>query len=588
MSTLPSLSPIVYNEMCNFNTSIPDKTLDVSTYSNCKEHGLNYVTWNEIPINDINSNNIAMFLSVFKNNLSNFYIELVHDVTNGNIYMIVTDTYKYNMSWCSQDYSAQLSASLENITDLTDAYFSVDNQLGVIYNYNNMYSCPVAKIKLETNNSKLYCNYENNNINISVVDISDVTRHTYNMFCGLIKKHRPWDKGWFFGGSSCGVVHTINRISVEKNSIVDSLGNTKYYGTLSFIGTDTIYENDPSHNNFDYYVRKYKYTPTRDYRPFIIAPILDGSYYMYNTSKPNIRFNNNFDVFVRVEVDDSLDNNRYWASNIANNNFTKMYCSYSQDDIELPTYKNIISKSLLDTGGNLNTLNNISTVMPIYFMVLRDPAILDSYSSIGYTDFINYISMYNIASGSINNVSFPITMPKKYQCFSLYKRRMSNQYVNKNWYETYKDGFYGYAGIAVSMGTAETIISDWYYMLSINTDNAPIRTINNINTGIKAYAGITNYVSPYKNGVMYLKMQYNYFDKIKIKYTDLGGTFNKEVVWDSLSLKEKLEGTLNFDLLNNTDPLYHWMITPDKQGLDQQIAWYSTDSNCGIIDILGI
>ena len=196
--------------------------------------------------------------------------------------------------------------------------------------------------------------------------------------------------------------------------------------------------------------------------------------------------------------------------------------------------------------------------------------------------------MNNISSGSINNESFPITMPKKYQCFTQYKRRMSNQYVNKNWYETYKDGFYGYAGIAVSMGTAETIISDWYYMLSINTDNAPIRTINNINTGIKAYAGITNYVSPYKNGVMYLKMQYNYFDKIKIKYTDLGGTFNKEVVWDSLSLKEKLEGTLNFDLLNNTDPLYHWMITPDKQWLDQQIAWYSTDSNCGIIDILGI
>lgn len=588
MKSLSVLSLIVDNKKCDFTTNIPDGTLDTNTYTNCKNFGMLYITWGSIPTTDINKNDVNMYMSVFKNELVGFYIEVVHDITNSNIYMIVTDDYKYNMPWNRQENSSELSESLANISDFTDLYFASGQNDGIIFNYNNLYSCPVAKIKIESNNTELYCNYSDNNIEISTVDATDVTRHTYNMFCGVIKKHRYWDKGWFYGGSSCGVIQMINRISVNRRSKKTSVGTTVSYGVLSFLGTDTVYIDDPEHCNFDYHIRKYKNSPNRDYKTYIVYPISDGQYYIYNNSKPNIRFNNNFDCFVRIEVDCSVERNKYWASTINNSKFTKMYCSYSNDSIELPTYKNLISHSALDTGSTVNTLNGISLCMPIYFEVLRDPNILDNYSSIGYADFINYVSMYNLSSGSTNKISYPTSLEEEYNCFSLYKRRMSNQYLNKNWYENYKDGFSGYAGIAVRNGYKETIISDWYYMKSININKKELRTIYNSSTKIKAFNGTTNYTSKYKNGVMYLKVQYNYFDKIKIKYTDLSGTFSKEVEWDSLELKKKLDGIDTFDLLKATDTDYHWNITPLKGELDQQIEWYSNDNNCAIIDIIGI
>lgn len=589
MKSLPILINVVDNQLCNFNIPLPKDTIDIKTYSNYANYKLDEVGWETLPTVDINSNNIKMFLSVFKNELIGFYIELVHDVTNENIYMIVTDNYSPDLAWTNQKMSAQLLTSPSNVTDLTSTYFMPSSNIeGEVFKYNNLYSCPVAKIKIESDNTELYCNYLNNCIEISTVDVTDVTRHTYNMFCGVVKKHHNWDKGWMFGGTSCGVVQTINRIAVVRKSKIVEGSPPVRYGELSFLGTDTLYVDDPEHHDFRYHVRAYKTPPSNNPSVYISSPMQDGQFYIYNTAKPNIRFNNNFDCFIRIDVDDAPLRGKNWASNISSPTFTKMYSSYSMDSVDLPTYRNLMSKSLLDRGKVVNTLNSIALCMPIYFMVLRDPNVLNNYSSIGYTDIINYVSMAHISSGSIYNTSFPVNSATKYRCFSLYKRRMSNQFLNKNWYEPYKDGFVGYAGIAIKTESEGVSILNWGRMKANDDTSHPMSIIHNDTTGITTI----NWSSMYPNTTyraLLLSTSYNYFDKIKIRYSNDSATFVKEIIWDSVELKKKLRDTSSFDLFNGDEEGLIWTVVARDDIETSQTAWFVGQlENSGIVDIIGI
>ena len=110
------------------------------------------------------------------------------------------------------------------------------------------------------------------------------------------------------------------------------------------------------------------------------------------------------------------------------------------------------------TGGNsVNTNNNISEIIPMMFYVLRDPDDLDSWSSVGMTDKVGYINMYNMSSGRTHQSKFRNNY-RGFSCYDLYKRRC--QYTpwspNENEYspgKSYQEawGFGGYPGVAFQL-----------------------------------------------------------------------------------------------------------------------------------------
>lgn len=96
-------------------------------------------------------------------------------------------------------------------------------------------------------------------------------------------------------------------------------------------------------------------------------------------------------------------------------------------------------------GLSVNTLNDISSVMPLYLIVKRDPAIINNFSPIGNTDVINYVNMFNIGSNKILEKSFPDT-DAQYNCFNIGYRRVR-----------VGSGMKGYSGIAFKLGTDRLI-----------------------------------------------------------------------------------------------------------------------------------
>lgn len=119
--------------------------------------------------------------------------------------------------------------------------------------------------------------------------------------------------------------------------------------------------------------------------------------------------------------------------------FTKMVVSVDDTSLGLPSYWGLLSKVAGSSGNTVNTLNNISLILGLNFMVMRDPNILNNFSYVGYTDVINYVDMKYMSSDRIINGTFP-TKTDYYNCFSSGVRRSDI-------------GFKGFPGLAFKMET---------------------------------------------------------------------------------------------------------------------------------------
>ena len=97
--------------------------------------------------------------------------------------------------------------------------------------------------------------------------------------------------------------------------------------------------------------------------------------------------------------------------------------TYEYYDNYARTWKNSDVIASTGTGGNsVNTLNDISMLFPTIFYILRDPDVEDTWSSIGFTNVISFINMYNIGTGRYLQLVCHEKVGK-HACYNVYRRR---------------------------------------------------------------------------------------------------------------------------------------------------------------------
>lgn len=585
VSSTDAYSSVFYDDfIANTLVNNQTKTYKYKTVSN---YGMSFSEWSTLPSTVVLLHPHTQRVTVFKNNRYGFFVYVV--LFDSTICITVSDTFSTTSAWYEQLNTPRLSHNFANITDLTNASRNATT-LGDVFTYNNAQYTVIATLKVESENTRLYCHYKNNCIALNTVDETAPSRKTYNAFFGMIRKHKPWDRGWYVSGSAFGVLEVIDRVNVEraKNvAIVDGAEVTTLYAKLTYVGTDLSLINDPEFNDFDYHIRQYYTPPGFDSKLYVYNPEIDTEYKLYNKHMPRLTYNNNYDIVVRTYIDNAEARLMHYTSNLNSDLFTKCYLSLSTDDIELPTYKNIISKSVVDQGRSVNTLNGISLVMPIYIMAKRDPSALTKYSSIGTTEFISYVNMLHLSSGSIHPIEFSLTnVLGDYQSFALYRRRMDNHNLNIEPNRTQRLGFNGYNGLAVRQFEEEQQLIDWGY-LYLKNKQLTVKSIWNKNTGIHAYKGDITFKKELPKGTIKLVNDYTYYDKLKIEYTDSEGLNRFTFVWTVSELKAKFDANTTFDLLNGEYPGNYIKITPVNDTYDARTHWIISDATCGIINIYG-
>ena len=145
-------------------------------------------------------------------------------------------------------------------------------------------------------------------------------------------------------------------------------------------------------------------------------------------------------TFLRIDIDNAPTAVRgtiLWASSGTANETGKpmslpIRTSFPGTNGAIPHYYYMQSKSRLDWGRNINTLNCLTIDMPLYVAVRIDPDASDLYSAAGIVSGIYYISMLNMQTGKSYERDYP-NSNKLCQVFPFGKRR----------------GYYGFDGFSI-------------------------------------------------------------------------------------------------------------------------------------------
>ena len=231
----------------------------------------------------------------------------------------------------------------------------------------------------------LYCNevtLPSNSLVFSLVKENDIYRQCAHLaFCNLFK-FEEWTGGALFSGSA-----TINMM-------------------------DSAYRCFVHNNTADSY----------------ILPLFSSTTGDSNT-------------FLRIDIDDATSEERgniLWASSGANNETGKKLAlpirtaSSDSTNGKIPNYYWLQSKTRLDWGKNINTLNCITVNLPLFVAVLVDPDALGNYASVGTISGVYYVSTLNMQTACTYEMSYPKS-GDLVQVFPMGKRR----------------GFYGFDGISI-------------------------------------------------------------------------------------------------------------------------------------------
>ena len=119
-------------------------------------------------------------------------------------------------------------------------------------------------------------------------------------------------------------------------------------------------------------------------------------------------------TFLRVDIDGAPSEDRgniLWASSGANNETGKKLAlpirtaSSDSTNGKVPNYYWLQSKTRLDWGKNINTLNCITVNLPLFVAVLVDPDVLENYASIGTISGVYYVSTLNLQTACTYEMS---------------------------------------------------------------------------------------------------------------------------------------------------------------------------------------
>ena len=184
-----------------------------------------------------------------------------------------------------------------------------------------------------------------------------------HLACGMLRKYDNWEGGFWFTGSTVPSMIKSAYDLFAKSSLEDE---------------DAFYEIKDSG----------------------ILPILSSG------SVSN--------TFLRIDIDDAPKESRgyiRWASSGTDNVTGKpmsmpVRVSGGGNGL-IPHYANMQSQDKLDWGRNINTLNCITLNMPIYMAVRVDPDVLDNYAACGQVTGIYYVSMLNMQTSYLYEMSYP-------------------------------------------------------------------------------------------------------------------------------------------------------------------------------------
>ena len=184
-----------------------------------------------------------------------------------------------------------------------------------------------------------------------------------HLACGMLRKYDNWEGGFWFTGSTVPSMIKSAYDLFAKSSLEDE---------------DAFYEIKDSG----------------------ILPILSSG------SVSN--------TFLRIDIDDAPKESRgyiRWASSGTDNVTGKpmsmpVRVSGGGNGL-IPHYANMQSQNKLDWGRNINTLNCITLNMPNYMAVRVDPDVLDNYAACGQVTGVYYVSMLNMQTSYLYEMSYP-------------------------------------------------------------------------------------------------------------------------------------------------------------------------------------
>lgn len=184
-----------------------------------------------------------------------------------------------------------------------------------------------------------------------------------HLACGMLRKYDNWEGGFWFTGSTVPSMIKSAYDLFAKSSLEDE---------------DAFYEIKDSG----------------------ILPILSSG------SVSN--------TFLRIDIDDAPKESRgyiRWASSGTDNVTGKpmsmpVRVSGGGNGL-IPHYANMQSQNKLDWGRNINTLNCITLNMPNYMAVRVDPDVLNNYAACGQVTGIYYVSMLNMQTSYLYEMSYP-------------------------------------------------------------------------------------------------------------------------------------------------------------------------------------
>ena len=184
-----------------------------------------------------------------------------------------------------------------------------------------------------------------------------------HLACGMLRKYDSWEGGFWFTGSTVPSMIKSAYDLFAKSDLADE---------------DAFYEIKDSG----------------------ILPILSSG------SVSN--------TFLRIDIDDAPKESRgyiRWASSGTDNVTGKpmsmpVRVSGGGNGL-IPHYANMQSQNKLDWGRNINTLNCITLNMPNYMAVRVDPDVLNNYAACGQVTGIYYVSMLNMQTSYLYEMSYP-------------------------------------------------------------------------------------------------------------------------------------------------------------------------------------
>ena len=244
------------------------------------------------PNNVIFQPSVDIDCCVYENTLADYFVVITLDHDKKAISFTVVESMEFAYSPFTQKrsaYARQIKALKKDRT-VYFAYYTV-----------------IAQLFLESEKSDLHCNYNNNCFAFSTIDTTDVTRHTFNAFFGMLRQNRPYSGGLYLAGSACGYLETVDIYACA----TQNRPGKGVFGYLTYLNTTLSYIQDATYADIEWHFKSNSPNEFSTADEIYNASPYDQMHYI--RVRPKKSCYNYFDVFVRLDVDSYPVQEMYWA-----------------------------------------------------------------------------------------------------------------------------------------------------------------------------------------------------------------------------------------------------------------------------------